>query len=141
MILFALQKTMSEPVLPRQSMTLKPACPSAQAGSAISVEVAYGLPAQQWLRAFELPPGARVCDALAAFQAALPALVLPAFEGNIGIFARACTLEDVLSSGDRVELYRALRADPKDSRRARVDAAAKVARQLKAQRQRDQDQL
>ena len=35
------------------------------------------------------------------------------------MWGRACTLDTVLTSGDRVELYRALAVDPKVARRER----------------------
>lgn len=86
--------------------------------SAIRVEVIYATAERQPLLQFELPTGATVADALAyARSLGLPELAL---EGNIGIFARACALSDVLRDGDRVEIYRPLIADPKLQRRERA---------------------
>ncbi|HRL38120.1 MAG: RnfH family protein [Comamonas sp.] len=58
-----------------------------------------------------LPACATVADAIAL-------LGWPETAG-CGIWGRACTLDTVLTSGDRVELYRALTVDPKVARRER----------------------
>jgi len=39
---------------------------------------------------------------------------------RIGIFNRFCSLDTVLADGDRIEIYRPLRADPKQARRHRA---------------------
>lgn len=58
-----------------------------------------------------LPACATVADAIAL-------LGWPETAG-CGIWGRACALDTVLTSGDRVELYRALTVDPKVARRER----------------------
>lgn len=40
-----------------------------------------------------------------------------------GIFGQACAASRRLHDGDRIELYRPLRVDPKDARRARAGAS------------------
>ncbi len=63
-----------------------------------------------------LAAGATVADALAA---AAPALgeVAPVDDAPVGIFGRVVPRSTPLSAGDRVELYRPLAADPKETRR------------------------
>ena len=39
---------------------------------------------------------------------------------RVGIFSRACALDDKVARGDRVEVYRPLLADPKEARRRRA---------------------
>jgi hypothetical protein len=39
---------------------------------------------------------------------------------KFGVWSRAASASTVLREGDRVELYRDLKADPKDMRRARA---------------------
>ena len=46
-------------------------------------------------------------------------------KNKVGIYSRPVKLTDVLSDGDRVEIYRPLIADPKDLRRQRAEKAAK----------------
>ena len=45
---------------------------------------------------------------------------------DVGIFNRTCSLGNRVHAGDRVEIYRPLRADPKESRRRRARAAQKA---------------
>jgi hypothetical protein len=84
------------------------------------VALAVALPDHQEVVEIELLEGATVADAIAA-AAAHPRLAsfdLGAF--RVGIWARAASPASVLREGDRVELYRELKADPKDARRARA---------------------
>lgn len=39
---------------------------------------------------------------------------------KIGIFGKLSTLDTMLHEGDRIEIYRPLRADPKEARRTRA---------------------
>jgi putative ubiquitin-RnfH superfamily antitoxin RatB of RatAB toxin-antitoxin module len=55
----------------------------------------------------------------ATVRAALAAAGLSAPHGA-GIHGRRVALEATLADGDRVEIYRPLRADPKEARRRRV---------------------
>ncbi|TVS10285.1 MAG: RnfH family protein [Wenzhouxiangella sp.] len=84
---------------------------------ALQVEVAAGLPDRQLVIPLILPSGATVQDALAA--ANLPGR-MPGLEINpacIGVFGRLSALDRPLADGDRVEVYRPLKADPKEVRR------------------------
>jgi|SRR5215831_19953409 len=45
------------------------------------------------------------------------------WDAPIGIFGVLCERDAVPRDGDRIEIYRTLRADPKASRRARAKAA------------------
>ena len=95
--------------------------------SLIEVEVAYASATRQWLISVRLPEGATVSDAIAAANLkGLPVQNLPELEGNVGIFARSCQLSDVLKTGDRVEIYRPLIADPMAQRRNRAVVAKKL---------------
>ncbi len=96
--------------------------PDAAAG--IAVEVAYAEPQRQFLRRVELPDGATVADAILAsgiereFAVEVAALA-------VGIWSRPVARETRLRDGDRVELYRPLQVDPKESRRRRAATRAK----------------
>jgi putative ubiquitin-RnfH superfamily antitoxin RatB of RatAB toxin-antitoxin module len=84
----------------------------------LRVSVAVALPARQDVVHLEVPDGATVGDALAA------ARVHERFPGleaaQVGVWSRACDLHTRLRDGDRVELYRPLKADAKAQRRARA---------------------
>ncbi|MNT67698.1 Persistence and stress-resistance antitoxin PasI [compost metagenome] len=87
----------------------------------IGVIVCYALPGHVWLRELRLPDGATVQDALAAsgFAKAFP--VVQPWERGVGIFGRATEPGARLADGDRVEIYRGLSFDPKESRRRRAE--------------------
>jgi putative ubiquitin-RnfH superfamily antitoxin RatB of RatAB toxin-antitoxin module len=84
----------------------------------IRVAVVYADPQRQLRREVELNAGATVAEAIRA-SAILDQL--PGFTPSaLGIFGRATAPEARLRDGDRVELYRPLKADPKEARRRRA---------------------
>lgn len=88
----------------------------------LDIEVAYADPGRQRLLAFQVAPGTTARQAV--LQSALPA-EFPAVDfaaAPIGIFGRKTADGTVLRMHDRVEVYRPLAADPKESRRRRVAA-------------------
>jgi putative ubiquitin-RnfH superfamily antitoxin RatB of RatAB toxin-antitoxin module len=92
----------------------------------IDIEVVLAMPEHQVLVSVELDQGATIADAIE--QSA----ILEAFVGfeldpaKVGIFGRKAAMSDVLRNGDRVEIYRPLIADPKESRRQRALKQAKA---------------
>ncbi len=86
----------------------------------IEVEVVYARPDRQWVWKGVLPAGATVADALLAsgLYTAAPELAedIPA----VGVFGEVCALSRPLAGGDRVEVYRRLRLDPREARRLRA---------------------
>ncbi|HEX5093677.1 MAG TPA: RnfH family protein [Burkholderiales bacterium] len=78
----------------------------------LRVEVIRALPGRHERVTLELEEGATVATALQAAG-------LPAGDG-VGIFGRRVALDRPLADGDRVELYRALRQDPREARRRRA---------------------
>lgn len=86
----------------------------------LSVEVVYALPDRQVLLPLEVEPGTTVCQAIeqSGIMRAFPHID-PA-GGPVGIFGRRVSHDTVLRDGDRIEIYRPLIADPKDSRRQRA---------------------
>lgn len=85
----------------------------------IAVEVVYAVPDRHWSVRLHLPCGATVADALARarLEQQVPGLDLATL--GLGIYGRKASLATVLDDGDRVELLRPLRADPKEARRRR----------------------
>ncbi len=89
--------------------------------SAIRIEVAYADEQVQLLRVARVPARATVRQAIDASKIleALPrAFVLT----QVGIFSRIVSLDEEVGEGDRVELYRPLKLDPKEARRQRAAA-------------------
>jgi putative ubiquitin-RnfH superfamily antitoxin RatB of RatAB toxin-antitoxin module len=78
------------------------------------VEVVFALPRTHRSVTVELPAGARVADAVAA-----SGLGVDGVDGY-AVFGERVTAATVLEEGDRVELLRPLRVDPKDARRLRA---------------------
>jgi uncharacterized protein len=92
----------------------------------IDVAVVYALPERQWLVGLRLPKGTRVGEAIerSGLAARLPGVDLAGLP--VGIFGRPTTRDAELRNGDRVELYRPLLCDPKETRRQRAEAGRPV---------------
>lgn len=91
----------------------------------ISIEVVYAERGRQWLVPLRVPLGT---TALGAIEASGLRLRIPGFtveSSAIGVFGRVVPPDTPLRDGDRVEIYRPLRADPKAMRRARAAAAGR----------------
>ena len=82
--------------------------------STVAVEVVIALPERQTVRRVVLPEGSTVEDALAASGLAREP------RGSVGIYGKTVSAGTIVRDGDRVEIYRPLRADPKDLRRLRA---------------------
>jgi len=92
----------------------------------IQVEIAYADPQQQILRTLEISLGSTVADALRMSDIANTLGDAAISADRIGIFSQPVELDTRLRDGDRIEIYRELRADPKESRRRRArDSAIK----------------
>lgn len=69
-------------------------------------------------RCVDFMPGMRVCDALQS--SGLWELYPETQHLSVGIFAKRVALDHLVRPGDRLEIYRALIADPKEKRRQRA---------------------
>lgn len=69
----------------------------------------------------ELAAGSTVAQALAACPLLTAFPELPATGLRVGLWGRKTGLGQVLHDGDRVEIYRGLRVDPKVARRERFN--------------------
>jgi putative ubiquitin-RnfH superfamily antitoxin RatB of RatAB toxin-antitoxin module len=88
----------------------------------IDIEVAYAEPERQFLRRVSLDAGATVADAILA-SGVEHELDIDASALSVGIWSKPVSRDTRLEAGDRVEIYRALVADPKEARRRRADRA------------------
>jgi putative ubiquitin-RnfH superfamily antitoxin RatB of RatAB toxin-antitoxin module len=84
----------------------------------IEIEVVYALPQEQTLFSFQVPAGTTVEEALA--QCGVLERYQLGKETPVGIFGKRVSPDTVLSSRDRIEIYRPLIADPKQARRRRA---------------------
>jgi putative ubiquitin-RnfH superfamily antitoxin RatB of RatAB toxin-antitoxin module len=88
----------------------------------IRVEVVHARPDRQVLLSLEVPVGTTVIQAIerSGIRQAFPDLVVD--PARLGVFGQKAAPTDELRDGDRVEIYRPLIADPKESRRKRAAA-------------------
>ena len=87
----------------------------------MTVEVAYALPHQQLIIPVQIPPES---NADAAIRASGILAKFPEIDLNvnqIGVFGKLIKLDTSLRHLDRVEIYRALIADPKEVRKQRAE--------------------
>lgn len=91
-----------------------------EAAGTITVEVAYARPERQVLTAVRVAAGSDIAAAIAASRIGerFPDDDLDACE--TGIWGRVVPRSARLRDGDRVELYRPLRRDPREARRLRA---------------------
>lgn len=101
-------------------MGLKPKA-SAQCAKLIEVLVVYSPPAAQiWQETVRLPVPATVRHAIGASAFATQHPNVDWQAGGVGIFGKRVEPAAALQDGDRVEIYRGLVFDPKESRRRRA---------------------
>jgi putative ubiquitin-RnfH superfamily antitoxin RatB of RatAB toxin-antitoxin module len=95
-------------------------CVADAAAGTLPVVVCYAVAQQEFLRPLDVAPGTTVGEAIEAsgVLAAFPDINL--VTQPVGIFAKKKSLDTVLRAHDRIEIYRPLVADPKDSRRKRA---------------------
>jgi len=101
---------------------MAPADPSGTAtgNAALEVAVAYSpAPESVDLVHLQLPSGSTVADALRASGLLERHGLMLTDELVCGVWAKIHPLEHRLRDGDRVEVYRPLRVDPKEARRQR----------------------
>lgn len=83
------------------------------------IEVAYALPDEQFLYEQQVEEGCTIEQALKASR------LLEEFPDlnteKVGIFGRLVPADTVLREGDRIEVYRPLKVDPRERRRQQVE--------------------
>lgn len=92
----------------------------AQLADALQVYVVYATPQDEFIHPMRVAPGATIGQAIegSGVLARFPEINL--VTQPVGIYGKKKTLDTVLRDRDRIELYRPLVADPKDSRRKRA---------------------
>ena len=93
--------------------------------SDISAEVCYALPDKQFLIPVKIHEGATVEAVILASGILSLRDDGDLTKNKVGIFSRPAKLTDIVSDGDRVEIYRPLIADPKEMRRKRAEDASR----------------
>lgn len=93
----------------------------------IEVEVAYALPDAQAVIVVRVDPGTPVSEAIAQSGVLRQFPEIDLKTHKVGIFGKLTKLDAELQPGDRVEIYRALIADPKESRRSKAAESKQAA--------------
>jgi hypothetical protein len=88
----------------------------------IEVEVAYATPNRQVAKRLTLSRGSSVEQAILASGLLDEFPEIDLARQRVGVFGELVSLDDCLQGGERVEIYRALIADPKEVRRRRAQA-------------------
>lgn len=86
----------------------------------VRVEVAYAAAAEQAVIEVAVPAGSTVEDAIRASGILVRFPEIDIARQPVGIFGERVALTDAVRDGDRIEIYRALVADPKEARRRRA---------------------
>lgn len=88
--------------------------------SLLQVEICYASPTEQCLKTLEVAQGSTVLEVIQSSGLLEEFPEIDALSERVGIFGRSVSLETVVKAGDRVEIYRALLRDPKETRRLRA---------------------
>jgi len=87
----------------------------------IYIEVAYALPTEQVLIPLDVDVGTTAEQAIKLSGVLEQFSEIDLNTNKYGIFGKVTTAKQILQDKDRVEIYRALIADPKESRRKRAE--------------------
>lgn len=89
-------------------------------GESIDIEVVYALPEKQVVQRINLPEGTTAEQAvkMSGILRQFPEIDL--LQNKLGIYGKLIKPATILRDRDRIEIYRPLRVDPKESRRRRA---------------------
>ena len=86
----------------------------------LHIEVAYARPDQQHIVTLQVAPGCTIQDAIKQSNILQKYPEIRLDRNKVGIFGKLSQLHAPLRTGDRVEIYRPLLADPKAARKKRA---------------------
>jgi putative ubiquitin-RnfH superfamily antitoxin RatB of RatAB toxin-antitoxin module len=89
----------------------------------IHIQIVYVQEQQAIVKALPMAQGSRLGDALAAAGGAAEFSGVDLANAPVGIFGRLARKDQELKDGDRIEIYRPLKIEPKAARRARSRTA------------------
>jgi putative ubiquitin-RnfH superfamily antitoxin RatB of RatAB toxin-antitoxin module len=91
-----------------------------QANDALQVWVIYATPQDEFVQPMRVAPGTTIVQAIEGSGVLSQFPEISLVTQPVGIYGKKKTLDTVLRERDRIEIYRPLVADPKDSRRKRA---------------------
>ena len=89
-------------------------------GENIDIEVVYALPEKQVVQRINLPDGTTAEQAVKMSDILRQFPEIDLLQNKLGIYGKLIKPATILRDRDRVEIYRPLRVDPKESRRRRA---------------------
>jgi hypothetical protein len=93
--------------------------------SQIRVAIVYAEPQHTIDKSFALARGSSVLDALRAAAADVDLSKVILESSPVGIFGRIVRKDQLLNDGDRLEIYRPLKLEPKQARRMRLSKSGR----------------
>jgi putative ubiquitin-RnfH superfamily antitoxin RatB of RatAB toxin-antitoxin module len=87
----------------------------------VDVEICYATPELQVRKSVQVAVGTTVQEAIMQSGLLRECTAIDLTVSRVGIYGKLKTLDTVVRAHDRIEIYRPLIADPKDSRRRRVE--------------------
>ena len=107
--------------MPSPEVTFSGASDAAAAGVPQSIEICFARPEHQTLVSLDVPPNTTVRQAIegSGIIGQCPEIDLSTL--TVGVFGKVVSLDTVVSAGDRIEIYRPLKVDPKLARQRRVE--------------------
>ena len=86
----------------------------------INVQVCYALPGSSFLKALKMDRGTTIAQAVEASGVLRSHPEIDLSQLRLGIFGKLKAADTEVREGDRIEIYRPLQADPKETRRRRA---------------------
>jgi len=93
---------------------------SPEPGRTVRLSVCYARPDTVFLESVAVPAGTTIMQAVQSSGLIATCPEVDPTTMRVGIFGKLKTIDTPVREGDRVEVYRALTADPKQARRKRV---------------------
>ena len=94
----------------------------------INIEIVYAQTQSSIEKSLQMPPGARIADALAQAASDQEFSGVDLANAPVGIFGKVAPRDQLLKEGDRIEIYRPLLEEPKLARRKQARAQKKISR-------------
>lgn len=94
--------------------------------AALRVQVCYALPGQIFFREFDVPSGTALREAIMQSGLLHDFTQVDLTQSRVGIYGKLKPLDTEVRAQDRIEIYRPLIADPKESRRQRAEKKAAI---------------
>ena len=86
----------------------------------LHIEVVYALPTRACLISVDVPSGTTIKQGIELSGILKQCPDIDLSKNKVGIFGKLKELDTRLNDGERVEIYRPLKADPKEARRKRA---------------------